>query len=131
MEFFDYMWEVMGWFFWAFVFVATIFTLIMVFTDLFRDKDLNGWAKAVWILFLVFIPLLTSLVYLIVRHKGVEERAASEFQRQKEAQDQYIRDVANVSVADEITKAKGLLDTGAITQQEFDQLKGRTLQGAS
>ena len=131
MEFFDYMWEVMGWFFWAFVFVATIFTLIMVFTDLFRDKDLNGWAKAVWILFLVFIPLLTSLVYLIARHKGVEERAASEFQRQKEAQDQYIRDVANVGVADEITKAKGLLDSGAITQQEFDQLKGRTLQGAS
>lgn len=128
MEFLASVWEVLAWFFWAFVFVAAFFAFIMVLTDLFRDKNLNGWAKAAWIVFLIFVPLLTCLVYVIARGKGVSERTAGELQRQKEAQDQYIRDVAGVSVADEVTKAKGLLDSGVITQQEFDQLKSHTLQ---
>ncbi|MBL3700774.1 hypothetical protein D3228_14160 [Leucobacter luti] len=102
----------------------------MVIVDLFRDRKLNGWAKAAWILFLVLVPLLTSLVYLIARGQGMAERVDEDAKESKDATDAYIREVAGASPADEIAKAKALLDSGAITAEEFAALKGRVLSAA-
>lgn len=122
-------WSVIWLFFWSFAFVAYLFALFAIISDLFRDHKLNGWWKAVWIIFLIFVPFLTALVYLIARGPGMAERSQREARQMQSATDDYIRQVANSSPADEIAKAKALLDSGAITQQEFDHLKARALSG--
>ncbi|ANF33048.1 hypothetical protein A0130_16515 [Leifsonia xyli] len=122
-------WSVIWLFFWSFAFVAYLFALFAIISDLFRDHKLNGWWKAVWIIFLIFVPFLTALVYLIARGPGMAERSQREARQVQSATDDYIRQVANSSPADEIAKAKALLDSGAITQQEFDHLKARALSG--
>ncbi len=119
--------DLIWWFLWAFVFFAYLMALFAVIGDLFRDHDLNGWWKAVWIIFLVFVPFLTLLVYLIARGKGMAERGAAQAREYKAAQDQYIKSVAVSSPSEEIAKAKSLLDSGAITQSEFDHIKTRAL----
>ncbi len=119
--------DLIWWFLWAFVFFTYLMALFAVIGDLFRDHKLSGWWKAVWIIFLIFVPFLTLLVYLIARGKGMAERGAAQAREYKAAQDQYIKSVASASPSEEIAKAKSLLDSGAITQAEFDAIKAKAL----
>ena len=119
--------DLIWWFLWAFVFFTYLMALFAVIGDLFRDHELSGWWKAVWIIFLIFVPFLTLLVYLIARGKGMAERGAAQAREYKAAQDQYIKSVASASPSEEIAKAKSLLDSGAITQAEFDAIKAKAL----
>ena len=113
---------------WIFFLFAYLMLLFFLLTDLFRDKSLSGWWKAVWVVALIFFPLITALVYLIARGGGMQERSAQEAEQVKKAQDAYIRTVAAPQdPADQITQAKKLLDSGAIDQAEFDQLKAKAL----
>ncbi|ALJ19957.1 SHOCT domain-containing protein [Microbacterium sp. No. 7] len=120
-------WDLIWWFLAIFVFIAYIYTIFAIISDLFRDRKLGGVAKAIWIIFLVFLPFLTALVYLIARGGGMGERASQQAQAYKDAQDAYIREVAGISPAEQIAQAKGLLESGAITQEEFDRLKSKAL----
>ncbi|WP_179150849.1 SHOCT domain-containing protein [Leifsonia sp. NCR5] len=123
----DNFWNIIWLFFWSFAFIAYLFALFSIVGDLFRDHKLNGWWKALWIIFLIFVPFLTALVYLIARGPGMAERSQKEARQVQSATDQYIRTVASTSPADEIAKAKQLLDQGVITQEEFAHLKARAL----
>ena len=110
----------------VFAFVIWFWLLITVFADIFRRHDTSGFAKALWIIFVIIAPYLGVLVYLIVEHQGMAERNVKQMQAQQQATDQYIRSVAG-GAAGEIEKAKGLLDSGAITQAEFDSIKAKAL----
>jgi type VI protein secretion system component VasK len=125
------LWSWVAWFFWLFVFFAYLMVLFSIIGDLFRDDELNGWGKAVWIIFLIFVPFLTALVYLIARGSGMQKRSIAQAQALRSQQDAYIRSTAGSasSTADEIAKAKGLLDSGAITQAEFEAMKSKALAG--
>ena len=123
----DNFWNIIWLFFWSFAFIAYLFALFAIIGDLFRDHKLNGWWKALWIIFLIFVPFLTALVYLIARGPGMAERSQKEARQVQSATDDYIRTVASSSPADEIAKAKQLLDQGVITQEEFAHLKARAL----
>ncbi|MGF6822654.1 hypothetical protein M2317_001561 [Microbacterium sp. ZKA21] len=127
MNFWTSFWDIIWWFVWAFAFIAYLFALFAIIGDLFRDRKLNGWWKAVWILFLIFVPFLTALVYLIARGNGMAERSAAEAQQVRQATDSYIQQVAGSSPSEEIAKAKALLDSGAITAEDFAQLKTKAL----
>jgi ABC-type multidrug transport system fused ATPase/permease subunit len=128
MSFWGNFWDVIGWFLWAFVFIAYLMALFAIIGDLFRDRELNGWWKALWIIFLIFVPFLTALVYLIARGRGMAERQNKEVKQAQTAADDYIRNVAGSSASDEIAKAKALLDAGTITQDEYNLLKAKALQ---
>ncbi|WP_454301870.1 SHOCT domain-containing protein [Salana multivorans] len=108
------------------IFVSYLFALLTIFSDLFRDRELSGGVKAVWVVFLIFFPLLTALVYLIVRGGGMGARAQAQAEKAKEATDDYIRSVAG-SPADEIARAKALLDAGTIDAGEYEALKAKAL----
>lgn len=123
MQFLDFLWLIIV----AFAFLAYLMLLWTILTDLFRDHDLSGWAKAVWVVFLFIIPLLTSLVYLIVRGGGMAKRAQVAEQAFETAQQNYIRSIAGTSPTAQIAEAKALLDSGAITESEFEHLKNRAL----
>jgi ABC-type multidrug transport system fused ATPase/permease subunit len=126
--FWDNFWNIVWLFFWSFAFIAYLFALFAIIGDLFRDHKLSGWWKAVWIIFLIFLPFLTALVYLIARGNGMAERSQKEARQVQAATDQYIRQtVGAASPADEIAKAKALLDSGTITPQEYDVLKAKAL----
>jgi predicted PurR-regulated permease PerM len=127
MSFWDNFWNIIWVIFWSFAFVAYLFALFSVVADLFRDHKLNGWWKALWIVFLIFVPFLTVLVYLIARGRGMAERGAKEQKQVQQATNDYIRQVAGASPADEIAKAKELLDAGTITQDEYNSLKAKIL----
>jgi Phospholipase_D-nuclease N-terminal len=129
MNFWANFWDVIWWFFWVFAFIAYLMALFAIIGDLFRDHKLNGWAKAVWIIFLIFVPFLTALVYLIARGRGMAERGQREAKQYQAATDEYIRQTAGTaaSPADEIAKAKSLLDAGTISQGEYDLLKAKAL----
>jgi hypothetical protein len=122
-------WDLLAWIFWVFVFVAYLMVVFSIIGDLFRDHSLNGWLKAVWILFLIFVPFLTALIYLIARGSGMQKRSLAQAEAMRSAQDAYIRQAAGAasSPADDITKAKSLLDSGAISQAEFEALKAKAL----
>jgi hypothetical protein len=109
-----------------FLFVIWIWILITVFADVFRRKDIGGGMKAIWIIFVIVLPYLGVLVYLIANHDGMADRNVQQIQKQQEATDAYIKSVAGGAAA-EIEKAKGLLDSGAITQAEFDAIKQKAL----
>lgn len=126
MSFWTEIWDVIWWFLTFFVFIAYLIALFSIISDLFRDHKLNGWWKALWFLFLIFVPFLTALVYLIARGRGMGERQAAQVQQVQNAQEQYIRQVAGGS-AGEIAEAKRLLDAGAITAEEFEVLKAKAL----
>jgi type VI protein secretion system component VasK len=115
---------------WFFLFVAWIYLLIVVVTDIFRSDDLSGWAKALWVLFVVIVPWLGILVYLIARGDKMSARAASDYQRRDEEMRAYVRDAASTSgasTADELTKLAALRDSGTITAAEFEQQKAKLL----
>jgi NADH:ubiquinone oxidoreductase subunit 6 (subunit J) len=111
----------------VFVFVAWILVLFTIIGDLFRDHELSGWGKALWIFFLIFIPFLTALIYLIARGGGMRDRAIAE-QREVKAQfDDYVREAAGSSHADELQKLADLKDKGAISPEEFERAKAKLL----
>ncbi|KRA23501.1 hypothetical protein ASD65_02995 [Microbacterium sp. Root61] len=118
-------WDLLWYTLLVFYFVAYIYVVVLIIMDLFRDHTLNGWLKALWIIFLVFLPFLTALVYLIARGKGMAERARANRGIVAEADD--YRPKASTSPADDIAQAKALLDAGTISQGEFDALKSKAL----
>lgn len=124
-------WSWVAWFFWVFVFVAYLMVVFSIISDIFRDQSLNGWLRAIWIIFLIFVPFLTALVYLIARGSGMQKRSIEQATAIRKEQDAYIRATAGSvsSPADEIAKAKTLLDAGALTQAEFDAVKAKALAG--
>ena len=125
-SFWDFFWFIISFF----LLMAYLMVLFQIIGDLFRDKDVSGGIKAVWVFFLIFLPILTSLVYLIARGKGMAERNISAAHAAQQDQEAYIRKVSGAggaSPADEISRAKALLDSGAITQAEFDGLKAKAL----
>ena len=124
MDFSDFFWLLI----WSFFFVIYLMLLFQVIGDLFRDRDLSGWLKAVWIIGLIIFPFLVALIYLIARGKGMAERHMAAVQTAQKATDQYIQSVAAQSApADQIASAKALLDAGTIDQAEFNQLKAKAL----
>lgn len=128
MSFWGSFWDIIVWFFLAFIFISYLFALFAVIADLFRDRALNGWWKAVWIIFLIFVPFLTVLVYLIARGSGIAERSNAEATNARSAADAYIQQVAGTSPSEEIAKAKALLDSGTITAAEYDTIKAKVLR---
>ena len=115
-----------------FAWVIFIWIAITVLIDVFRRKDLSGWAKAAWVIFVVIIPWIGVLVYLIVNHDGMADRRYREAATAQAQFDDYVRQTAGSGggSAGEIEKAKKLLDDGTITQAEFDALKAKALSGA-
>ncbi len=125
-------WDFLVWLFWFYVIVSCIWIFITVFIDIFRDSTLGGGAKALWVLFLVFFPFLAAFIYLIVRGRSMTERNMERAQAMNAQQADYIRSVAGSghSASAEIESAKRLLDSGAITQAEYESLKAKALQSA-
>jgi hypothetical protein len=122
--FLDVFWTMLVFFAW----VIWIFILIRVFADLFRRRDTSGWVKAAWMVFVIVLPFLGVFIYLIAHGKDMAHRDAEERQAAKAQMDDYVRSVAGESgAAGEIANAKSLLDSGAITQEEFDALKAKAL----
>ncbi len=115
-----------------FFFVIWIWILITILSDLFRDHETSGWAKAAWVLFLVFIPFLTALVYLIARGSGMRERALKQQQDAQKQFDSYVRQAAGSgggghSTAEELEKLHGLQTKGVITAEEYESQKAKLL----
>ncbi len=123
MGFWDFFWLMV----WGFVFISYLMVLFQVIADIFSDRSLNGWAKTIWVIALFIAPPLTALVYLIARGRGMGERQLQAAADSRAAAEQYVRSVAGSSPADSIAKAKALLDSGAISQQEFEVLKAKAL----
>jgi predicted PurR-regulated permease PerM len=122
--FLDILWDILIIFAWLiFIWIA-----ITVLIDVFRRHDISGWAKAAWVVFVVILPWIGVLVYLIFNHTGMSDRSAREASNTQAQFDDYVRRAAGSGgAASEIEKAKQLLDSGAITQQEFDSLKAKAL----
>jgi len=122
-NFWDVLWLIVSTFF----FIAYLIILFHIVVDLFRDPDVGGVAKMLWIIALLFLPVLTSLIYILARGKGMAERQRAALQRAKSETDSYIREVAGKSPADQIATAKALLDAGTINADEFAKLKAKAL----
>jgi hypothetical protein len=123
--FWDWFWLLVAWFF----FFAFLMVLFNIFGDLFRDHELSGWGKAAWIILIIFLPVLGGLVYLIARGRGMAERSMKQAQQYQASQAAYIQSVAGSAAgpAEQVAKAKELLDAGTISQQEFEQMKAKAL----
>ncbi|HWY18338.1 MAG TPA: SHOCT domain-containing protein [Solirubrobacteraceae bacterium] len=114
-----------------FAFVIWIWILITVLVDIFRRHDTSGFAKVLWIIFIIVLPYLGVFVYLIVEHKGMTERAVKQQEAAQSQMDKYVQSVAaKTDPAEQIAKAKSLLDTGTITQAEFERIKQQALAAA-
>lgn len=123
-SFWDFIWYTLV----IFAFIAYLMILFNIITDLFwRDHKTSGFVKAIWVIFLILFPYLTAFVYLIARGKGMAERAQAAALAAKQASDDYIRQAAGRSPAQEIGDAKALLESGVISQTEFDALKAKAL----
>jgi hypothetical protein len=120
-------WEVLWFCFVSFVFIAYLMVMFSIIADIFRDPDASGVAKAVWLIALIFVPFVTAIIYLITRGKSMQERSTRQVAAAKQQQDEYIREVAGSSSADQIEKGRVMLEQGAITPAEFDQLKAKAL----
>jgi hypothetical protein len=120
----DVMWSMFVFFMW----ILWFWLLFTVFADLFSRHDISGWGKAGWTIFVIILPFLGVFIYFIAEGKSMGERAASRARAQQSQVDDYVRSVASAdSGAEQIAKGKQLLDSGAITQAEFDQLKAKAL----
>jgi hypothetical protein len=111
----------------VFAWIIWFWLLISVFSDLFRRHDTSGWAKAAWIVFVILVPYVGVLVYLIAEHQGIAERNTQRAQAAQQQFDRYVQSVTPADPSEQIAKAKGLLDSGAITQAEYDQIKQKAL----
>ncbi len=121
-------WDFLVYAFWFYIWFSCIFIFITVIIDVFRDHTLNGWAKALWLIFLLVLPFLGAFIYLIARGRSMSERKLAEVQAAQAAQNSYIQSVAGTtSATDEIVKAKALLDSGAISDDEYTKLKAAAL----
>ncbi|HEX5956549.1 MAG TPA: SHOCT domain-containing protein [Solirubrobacterales bacterium] len=120
--FLEFLWAMIVFFAW----LAWIWIAVTCFIDIFRRHDIGGWGKALWVVFIIVLPFLGVLVYLIAQHEGMRERSVKQAQEQQAAFDKYVKDTAGGSAA-EIAKAKELLDAGTITQEEFEAIKARAL----
>jgi hypothetical protein len=126
MDFWDIIWFILI----SFFFFAYLVILFQIFGDLFRRHDIGGFSKALWVIALIVFWWLAALIYLIANGKGMAERNAKQYQEMQAAQESYIKGVAGTGgAADQIARAKELLDSGAITQAEFDALKAKALAG--
>ena len=124
MSFWDIVWFIII----SFAFVAYLMIMFSILVDLFRDREESGWMKAVWVVCLIVFPLITALVYLIARGRGMADRQAKDTAELKKQQDAYIRDVAaQASPADQIAQARKMLDDGLISQPEYERLKEKAL----
>jgi hypothetical protein len=115
-----------------FAWVIWIWMVVIILSDVFRRHDISGWAKAAWVVFVIVVPFLAVLIYLIAQHDGMNERNVKQVQARQAEFDDYVKGVAangggGGGAAAEIEKAKGLLDSGAIDQAEFDVLKAKAL----
>jgi ABC-type multidrug transport system fused ATPase/permease subunit len=110
-----------------FFFVIWVWIMITILMDLFRDHEISGWSKAVWVIFLVLIPFLAALVYLIARGNGMRDRTIKAQAEAKQHMDSYIRETASSSPADELHKLNDLKEKGAITGEEFERAKAKLL----
>ena len=122
--FWDFFWLLL----WTFFIVTYLMLLFHIIGDLFRDRDLSGWAKAAWIIGLIFFPFLVAFIYLIARGRGMAERQMDAVQQAQANLDQHIQSVASKgNPADQIASAKALLDNGTIDEAEFGRLKQKAL----
>jgi hypothetical protein len=111
-----------------FTWVVWIWMMVIILSDVFRRRDLSGWGKAAWTIFLIVLPFIGAITYLIAQHDGMAERQTAAARGQKEQMDDYVRSVASSGgPAAEIDRAKQLLDSGAINQTEFDAIKAKAL----
>jgi ABC-type multidrug transport system fused ATPase/permease subunit len=122
-NFWDLMWLIIS----TFVFVAYLIVLFHIVVDLFRDGEMGGFAKAIWIIGLIIVPLLTALIYILARGGGMAARQRAAMQQAKSDTDAYIRGVAGKSPAEQIKDAKALLDAGTISADDFAKLKAKAL----
>lgn len=122
-NFWDVVWLMVS----AFFFIAYLLVMFQIVVDLFRDHQLGGFAKVLWVIGLIFVPLITAIVYIIARGRGMSERQQASLQKAKAETDAYIKTVAGKSPAADIAEAKALLDAGTITAAEFDKLKAKAL----
>lgn len=122
-NFWDLLWLIAS----SFFFVAYLIVLFQVVVDLFRDAKLGGGSKVLWLIGLIFLPVLTALLYILVRGTGMAERQRVAMQRAQSDTDAYIREVAGKSPAEQIADAKALLDAGTINPEEFAKLKAKAL----
>ena len=122
-------WDVLWWMLVLFAWIIWFWLLITVFADLFRRRDIGGGKKTLWIIFVILLPFLGVFIYLIAQHEGMADRSQHQMQAAQAQQADYIKSVAGSGggAADEIDKAKKLLDSGAITQAEFDAIKQKAL----
>jgi hypothetical protein len=124
MSFWDVVWFIII----SFAFVAYLMVMFSILTDLFRDRETGGFAKAVWVIALIFLPFLTALVYLIARGRGMSERSMAEAKTVQKQQEAYIRDVAaKTNPVDQVAQARKMLDAGEISQAEYERLKEKAL----
>lgn len=126
MSFWDIIWFIIV----SFAFIAYLMVLFNIVVDLFRDKTVSGGMKALWMVLLIFFPLITAIVYLIARGDKMAQRHVESIRESQEATDAYVRRVAGgagSSPAEQISQAKALLDSGAIDEQEFATLKAKAL----
>jgi TRAP-type C4-dicarboxylate transport system permease small subunit len=126
--FLNVLWDILIIFAW----ILFIWIAIVVFTDIFRRRDISGWAKAAWVVFIVILPWIGVLVYLIFNHDGMADRNEKQSKAAQASFDEYVRQAAGKGgPASEIDTAKKLLDSGTITQAEFDDIKAKVLAGGS
>jgi hypothetical protein len=111
-----------------FLFFLWIWLLIVIFMDIFRSHDLGGWAKALWVIFIILLPFLGVLVYLIARGGSMHERSAAQMRQEQKAFDDYVREAAGTSTpVDQLAKLADLKDKGAISDAEFEAQKAKLL----
>lgn len=124
MGFWDFFWLLI----WSYIFVAYLMLLFQIIADVFRDRDLGGFAKALWMIALIVVPFLSALIYLIARGRGMAERQAGAARQAQAETEQYIQSVASTpNSADQIASAKALRDDGTITEDEYERLKAKAL----
>ena len=122
-NFWDLIWLIVS----TFVFIAYLLVLFQIVADLFRNTEMAGWAKALWIIGLIFVPMLTAVVYIIANGGDMAKRQREAIERARSDTDAYIRHVAGKSPTEQITEAKTLLDAGTINAEEFARLKAKAL----
>jgi len=122
-NFWDLVWLIVS----SFIFISYLIILFQIVVDLFRDPDLGGGSRAIWIIGLIFLPVFTAIVYVLSRGRSMSERQRASLQKARSETENYIREVAGKSPAEQISAAKTLLDAGTITQEEFAKLKAKAL----
>ncbi|MEY2668744.1 MAG: hypothetical protein RJA59_1382 [Pseudomonadota bacterium] len=122
-NFWDLVWLIVS----SFIFISYLIILFQIVVDLFRDPELGGGSRAIWIIGLIFLPFFTAILYVLTRGKSMSERQRASVQKARSETENYIREVAGKSPADQIATAKALLDAGTITPDEYAKLKAKAL----